>query len=57
MKEIKEKTISPELEFFMKLHKIPDTTALLTIHNEDLLQMNGFGWRLMKQVLGLRKIQ
>lgn len=57
MKDHKEKNISPELEFFMKLNKIPDINALLTISNEDLLQMNGFGWRLMKQVLGLRKIQ
>jgi hypothetical protein len=56
MKEIKETNISPELEIFMKLHKIPDIIALLTISNEDLLQMNGFGWRLMKQVLGLRKV-
>ena len=56
MTENKEKNISPELEFFMKLHKIPDTISLLIISNEDLLQMNGFGWRLMKQVLGLRKV-
>jgi hypothetical protein len=56
MKDNKEKNISPELEFFMKLNEIPDTIALLAISNEDLLQMNGFGWRLMKQVLGLRKI-
>jgi hypothetical protein len=56
MKEIKETNISPELEIFMKLHEIPDIIALLTISNEDLLQMNGFGWRLMKQVLGLRKV-
>jgi hypothetical protein len=57
MKEKKETNRSPELEFFMKLNKIPDTIALLEISNEDLLQMNGFGWRLMKEVLGLRKIQ
>lgn len=57
MKDNKEKNLSPELEFFMKLNKIPDTITLLTISNEDLLQMNGFGWRLMKQVLGLRKVQ
>jgi hypothetical protein len=57
MKEKKETSISPELDFFMKRNKIPDTIALLAISNEDLLQMNGFGWRLMKQVLGLRKVQ
>lgn len=57
MKNNQEKNISPELEFFMELNKIADIKSLLTISNEDLLQMNGFGWRLMKQVLDLRKIQ
>lgn len=56
MKDNQEKNISLELEFFMELNKIADINALLTISNEDLLQMNGFGWRLMKQVLDLRKI-
>jgi hypothetical protein len=56
MKNNQEKNISPELEFFMELNKIDNISALLTISNEDLLQMNGFGWRLMKQVLNLRKI-
>jgi len=56
MKDNQENNISPELEFFMELNKIANINALLTISNEDLLQMNGFGWRLMKQVLDLRKI-
>ena len=49
--------ISPELDYFMQLHKIVSVPELLSIKNEDLLKMDGFGWRLMKQVLSLRKVQ
>ena len=49
--------ISPELEDFMKLQKFSSLAELLSIDDEDLLALDGFGWRLMKEVLGLRKIQ
>jgi hypothetical protein len=49
--------ISPELEVFMKLQKFSSLAELLAIDDEDLLAHDGFGWRLMKEVLGLRKIQ
>ena len=49
--------ISPELNYFMELHKIVSVDELLSIKNENLLKMEGFGWRLMKQVLSLRKVQ
>jgi hypothetical protein len=52
-----EKSISPELVRFMEENEISSIDALLTIANEDLLQMEGFGWRMMKEVLSLRKVQ
>ena len=48
--------MSPELEFFMKQNKISSVIELLSIDNEELLEMNGFGWRLMKEVLSLRLV-
>jgi hypothetical protein len=51
-----EKSISPELEGFMEQNKLSSIEALLAIENEDLLEMEGFGWRMMKEVLSLRKV-
>jgi hypothetical protein len=48
-------TISPELKRFMELHKIPNLISLLQIEDEILLGMTGFGWRMMREVLELRK--
>ncbi len=48
--------ISPELAVFMGLHKLASVSELLRIDDFKLLQMEGFGWRLMKQVLKLRQI-
>jgi predicted DNA-binding helix-hairpin-helix protein len=56
LKEIVEKSISPELECFLKENEFSSIEVLLTIENEDLLQMPGFGWRMMKEVLLLRKV-
>lgn len=53
MKE--ETTISPELQRFMDLHKIPTISELLLINDETLLGMDGFGWRMLKEVLRLRQ--
>lgn len=57
MNEKIEKSISPELERFMEENELSGINALLAIENEDLLQMEGFGWRMMKEVLSLRKVQ
>lgn len=57
MKTKQEEVVSPELKEFMSIQKIPSVAALLVIDNEHLLEMEGFGWRLLKEVLGLRKIQ
>lgn len=50
------RSISPELKVFMALHQMQDLTALLQHEDAALLKMEGFGWRLMKEVLGLRQI-
>ncbi len=50
-----ETVISPELQRFMELHKIPNLTSLLQIEDEILLEMAGFGWRMMREVLELRE--
>ena len=47
--------ISPELQQFMELHKIPNVVSLLQIEDEILLGMTGFGWRMMREVLNLRE--
>ena len=52
-----QEVISPELQEFMDTQKIPSLAALLVIDDERLLGMEGFGWRLLKEVLQLRKIQ
>ena len=56
MKEQKAKKISPELAVFMEHHHLTTVFLLLQIGNEELLQMDGFGWRLMKEVLRLRQV-
>lgn len=56
MEEQKAMQASPELAVFMEHHHISNVSLLLKIENEDLLQMDGFGWRLMKEVLQLRKV-
>ena len=50
-----ESVISPELQRFMGMHKILNLISLLQIEDEILLGMDGFGWRMMVQVLTLRK--
>lgn len=47
--------ISPELQQFMILHKIASIELLLQIEDEVLLKMDGFGWRMMREVLELRE--
>ena len=56
MEEQKAMQASPELAVFMEHHHISTVSLLLKIDNDALLQMDGFGWRLMKEVLQLRKV-
>ncbi|WP_191963305.1 hypothetical protein [Flavobacterium luteum] len=51
-----ENKINPELQRFMDAQKIPSVAELLLINDETLLGMAGFGWRMLKEVLKLRKI-
>ena len=50
-----ESETSPELKRFMEYHKMPNLETLLSIEDEDLLKMDGFGWRMMREVLLLRE--
>ncbi len=56
MKEQKTMQVTPELALFMEYHQILTVALLLKIKSEDLIQMDGFGWRLLKEVLQLRKV-
>ena len=49
--------VSPELEIFMALQGLSTLEDLLAIEDETLLKLEGFGWRLMKEVLKLREIE
>ena len=50
-----ESKISPELKRFLEYHKMPNLTSLLLIDDEILIKMDGFGWRMMREVLLLRE--
>jgi hypothetical protein len=50
-----ETQISPELKGFMDLHQIVNLDGLLQIEDEVLLGMDGFGWRMIREVLELRE--
>jgi len=52
-----DKQISAELEAFMLLNKLQSLEELLLIPDEVLVEMPGFGWHLLKEILLLRKIQ
>ena len=52
-----DKQISAELEVFMLLNKLQSQEELLLIPDEVLVEMPGFGWHLLKEILLLRKIQ
>ncbi len=40
----------------MKLNNLQTLSELLFISDEDLLKMRGFGYRILKEILQLRKI-
>lgn len=50
----KETVISPELKQFMTLNEIQDIKDLLLIEDEHYLEMIGFGWRILREILELR---
>ncbi len=49
--------ISSELEHFMLINNIITLVELVAIPDEVLVEMPGFGWRLLKEILSLRKVQ
>lgn len=49
--------LTPEMKIFMDKQNMNTLEDLLAIEPEDLLQLEGFGWRLMKQVLELREAE
>lgn len=56
MKTYVEFTPSTELLAFMKFNSLQTLAELLTIPDEELLKMRGFGYRILKEILQLRKI-
>lgn len=52
---VKQPNISQELKEFMKLNDINNLDDLFVISPENLLKMNGFGYRLLREVLSLKK--
>jgi DNA-directed RNA polymerase alpha subunit len=56
MKASEKIRISEQLEQFMKQHNMLTVAALLENEDAALLKMEGFGWRLMKEVLKLREV-
>lgn len=49
-------TPSESLLQFMKLNQLQTLAELLTISDEELLTMRGFGYRILKEILALRKL-
>ncbi|GGA87291.1 hypothetical protein GCM10008015_29930 [Flavobacterium palustre] len=49
-------TPSAELLSFMKFNNLQTLAELLSISDEDLVKMRGFGYRILKEILELRKI-
>jgi hypothetical protein len=57
MNKQNEKQPSSELQAFMFINKIESLEELLSISDEVLVEMPGFGWHLLKEILLLRKVQ
>ncbi len=49
-------TPSTELLTFMKFNNLQTLAELLSISDEVLLKKRGFGYRILKEILQLRKI-
>lgn len=48
---------SADLKAFMLINKIDSLAELLSFADEVLIEMPGFGWHLLKEILLLRKVQ
>ena len=46
---------SEEMMEFMKIHNLTEFSEVLKIKAEKLLEMEGFGWRLMKEYIKASK--
>lgn len=57
MREQQNSQVSPALATFMRVNAIASLKELLLIPDEVLVEMPGFGWHLLKEILLLRKIQ
>jgi hypothetical protein len=55
LNDIREET-REEMQQFMTLHEIEHLVQVLQLPDEDLLEMEGFGMRLMVEVQKLRRI-
>lgn len=49
-------TPSTELLRFMKFNNLQTLAELISISDEDLVKMRSFGYRILKEILELRKI-
>jgi hypothetical protein len=56
MQENEQNRPSDELQAFMVLNNIQSVAELVAIDDEVLVEMPGFGWHLLKEILLLRKI-
>jgi len=48
---------STELKEFMEVNNIRTLDELLALPDETIVEMPGFGWHLLKEILLFRKIQ
>jgi hypothetical protein len=46
---------STELLTFLKLNQLQTLSEVLSISDEELLSMRGFSYRILKEILALRK--
>lgn len=57
MEEKERYNLSKELVEFMLLNRIQTVAELLLLSDEVLVNLHGFGWHLLKEIVLLRKIQ
>ena len=56
MQENEQNRPSDELQAFMLVNNIKTVAQLVALDDEVLVEMPGFGWHLLKEILLLRKI-
>ena len=57
MQEHEQNLPSDELQTLMLVNNIQTIEELVAIPDEVLVEMPGFGWHLLKEILLLRKVQ